>query len=141
MKTKNFLGLTAILAVLLSPACDFFSHDEKPPAPVCELDQPFTLWYEQTAECDDWNVTFSGNIQDSRCPTSVVCVWEGRVDVQLEVGDEVIFLGLPQHQDLGQSKDTIDNKVIELLEVLPYPEGTNPIPNDQYQVKLVVTDL
>ena len=141
MKTNNsILGFTLLLAVLLSPSCEYFKPDNFPP-PDCQLDTPFWLWYGQSAECDELNITFTGDIQDSRCPTTVTCVWEGRVDVEVQVGNTLISLGLPNDDQLGQSKDTVGTHVIELLDVFPSPITADEIPNESYRVKLSVTEL
>jgi len=140
MRTRNYLGLTLIALVMLTPACEYLLNYE-PPKSACTPGEAFTLWYNQSAECEDWKVTFKGDIVDSRCPATVTCVWEGRVDVQLEVGDEIISLGLPDDATLGQSKDTVDNRVIELLQVLPAPILPDEIPKETYRARLMVSDL
>lgn len=130
-----------ICCVLLTPACEYLWDHDNAPSPECNLDHPFRLWYGQSADCEALKVTFTGDIQDSRCPTSVTCVWEGRVDVQIQVDDELITLGLPDDPQLGQSKDTVGNHVIELLQVLPVPVVAGEIPKDTYRVKLQVSEL
>lgn len=140
MKTTKYLGFLLLTVVLLSPACEYLFHHHKP-TPDCEIGEPFQLWYGQTVTCEDWEVTFTGEIVDSRCPTTVTCVWAGRVDVELQVGEELISLGLPDDPELGQSKVTLGTRVIELLQVLPYPDTADPIDNESYRVRLFVTDL
>lgn len=141
MKTTKSIAFCLLFAVAFSPACEHLLDPHDLPPPDCEIGDPFWLWYGQTAACDDWNITFNGEISDSRCPTSVTCVWEGRVDIQLQVGDELITLGLPDDETLGRSKIVLGDKEIELLEVNPYPVSTNPIPKENYRAKLVVRDL
>lgn len=141
MKTTKLSMLFMLLGtLLLSPACEYLFQSHKPSSPECEIGEPFRLSYGQSAECPDWAVTFTGDIQDSRCPTSVTCVWAGRVDVTLQVGDEFISLGLPDDAELGRSKATIDNRVIELLEVLPVPVEAGAIPQSSYRIKLSVSE-
>lgn len=49
------------------------------------LEQPFTLRLTQTAEFPDLGltITFRRVPSDSRCPRTVVCVWEGNGEVEL----------------------------------------------------------
>ena len=51
------------------------------------LEQPFTLRPDQDAEFPDLQlvITFRSVSSDSRCPRTVVCVWEGSAEVRLEV--------------------------------------------------------
>lgn len=140
MKTNRILGITFLFTVLFSPACEYFKP-ENFPSPNCVLDTPFRLWHGQSTDCEELNITFTGEVQDSRCPTTVTCVWEGRVDVELEVDGQLVSLGLPNDEQLGASKATVGNYVIELLEVFPAPITADEIPDESYRIKLIVTDL
>ncbi|PHN01422.1 hypothetical protein [Flavilitoribacter nigricans] len=140
MKTQSILGLFLMAAVLLSPACEFFKPDNLPP-PDCEIGTPFWLWYDQSTDCETLDITFTGEIQDSRCPTTVDCIWAGRVDIQLEVEGNLITLGLPNDEQLGLSKAVVGDQEIELLDVFPAPIGTTEIPDESYRVKLIVRNL
>lgn len=140
MKIRRFLLLLALPATIVMTSCE---KSKGPDAKIlnCDENPTFTLNYGETVKCGDWSVAFTGDVQDSRCPTSVTCVWEGRVDVELQVGDELISLGLPDSAELGRSRDTVDNKIVELLEVLPVPVTADAIPKENYRVKLQVSDL
>lgn len=140
MKTNLILGTVMILAVLLSPACEYFKPDNFP-SPDCKIGTPFRLWHGQSTDCEEVNVTFTGDVQDSRCPTTVTCVWEGRVDVEVQVGNELVKLGLPDDAQLGSSKATVGDYEIELLDVFPAPITADPIPNESYRIKLVIKEL
>ncbi len=78
-------------------------------------------------------------INDSRCPADVICVWEGKVDVKIEVKSPIrgtIELSSYQH-----SKDTLENYAFELIDVLPYPVSTVSIKLEDYNVTLKVVEL
>lgn len=126
--------------MLLLAACDHWGSPEDNVID-CTANPVFTLGYGDTADCGDWSVTFTGDIEDSRCPTSVTCIWAGRVDVQLQLGDDLISLGLPDSPEQGRSRDTVGNQVIELLEVLPVPVVAGEIPKKDYLIKLEVSAL
>lgn len=51
------------------------------------IDRSFTLQPAQRAEFPDQkiSITFRAVQADGRCPRTVVCVWEGNAEVQLEV--------------------------------------------------------
>lgn len=128
------------MAVLLSPACEYFKSDNSPP-PDCIVGTPFWLSHGQSTDCEALNIAFNGNVEDSRCPTTVTCVWEGRVDVEIEVDGQVVSLGLPDDEQLGESKATVGNYEIELLDVFPTPITADEILDESYRIKLIVNEL
>lgn len=138
MKTivKIFLS-TGLVAILLI-ACSEFSSKE---APIVFFDfgTPFVLANGQDAHCNSepLHIRFNRVVGDSRCPSDVVCVWAGEVEIELLVGDDALLLRLPDDQG-GRSKAFIGDWTFELLEVTPYPVSTNPIPPGQYRAKLLV---
>ena len=82
-------------------------------------------------------MSFAAVLGDSRCPSDVVCVWEGNAEV--EIG---IAAGMGPTQAL-QLNTTLDPRAVEwsemlvtLLEVTPYPVSGVPIDDADYTVKL-----
>ena len=47
------------------------------------LDEPFTLDRRSSALVDGHRLRFDAVVEDSRCPTNVTCVWEGKAVVSL----------------------------------------------------------
>lgn len=84
-------------------------------------------------------VGFAGVPADSRCPTSVVCVWQGDAAAEIHYG-----LGMgPSYPDtlhtaLEPHGATFGGYRITLLDVGPYPQTTDPIPPDEYAIRLRV---
>lgn len=110
--------------------------------------EPFTLCYGTTAHAPDDNVTLSVKFAevygDSRCPKDVFCFWEGRVDVGLELSFgqntkvDTLSKGGLAAENVKDSTAFLDFK-IKLLSVEPYPDDAgNPIPKEDYKVKLIV---
>lgn len=52
-----------------------------------QLDQEFQLSVRQVAliESESLSITFLDVLEDSRCPSDVVCIWAGNAEVELEV--------------------------------------------------------
>lgn len=78
-------------------------------------------------------------INDSRCPSDVVCVWEGKADVTIEVEnplEETIVLSTYDNRI-----DTVENFSIELVDVLPYPVSTDTIELEDYNVTLKILEI
>ncbi len=79
------------------------------------------------------------NIQDSRCPEGVVCVWQGEVNVILNVYNysesEVVL------KSVHQPSDTVGVYVFSLVQVDPYPRYKHPVETDDYRVTLKIYHL
>ncbi len=80
-------------------------------------------------------------VEDSRCPKGVDCFWEGRIVVEIGLGqnDErrsstIAMQGekaVPAFIECGGDK-------LRLLAVFPYPEGDQKIVPEVYRVRFVV---
>ncbi len=76
-------------------------------------------------------------IEDSRCPKDVVCVWEGEVEASLvldldEASDYFVVVSSMRPDT------TIAGYKFTLIEVTPYPESTETIPQEDYVVRLLI---
>src|SRR5687767_2000403 len=90
------MHLTLVAVVIAVAACGPQSTVQPRVQP--RIEQPFTLGPDQTAEFPNHQltITFRSVPSDSRCPQTVVCVWEGSAEVRLEVTvrDEVRWIVL-----------------------------------------------
>ncbi len=78
-------------------------------------------------------------INDSRCPSDVICVWQGEAVVKIEVKSPLVgTLELNTHDNLT---DTIGSYSFELVDVSPYPVSTKTIELDEYKVTLLIEKL
>jgi len=78
-------------------------------------------------------------INDSRCPSDVICVWEGKADVKIEIES-------PQKGNLILSTynnqiDTLGIYTFELIDVSPYPVSTETIELKDYNVTLLIEEI
>lgn len=113
--------------------------------PVYELEETFSLPHSKTAtvnSADPIRVTFD-NVEDSRCPSDVVCVTAGSVttDITLQYAGEeqAVQLALGTQQTSPTTAIGDDNQyTVELLSVSPYPETSTPTDTSQYSAELVV---
>ena len=88
------------------------------------------------------------NIEDSRCPKSVTCVWEGEAKTYFvassnQVSDtlKLTYSGACESEN-ANCADTASflNYRIILQSVLPYPTDEDPIPLSDYEVKLKIEE-
>jgi len=105
-----------------------------------ELNEDFRLAPGQTAVIAgaDLAVTFRRVVDDSRCPSDVVCVWAGNGEVELSARTASdmtasIVLGTPS----GPLEVVVGQYRIRVLGLDPYP-GQSPIPQAEYRLQLRV---
>ncbi len=92
--------------------------------------------YHSTDNYLNFSVT---EINDSRCPSDVVCVWQGKADVKIEVKNPVS--GSIILNTFDNRIDTVGNYSFELKEVSPYPVSTSVIKLEEYEVTLKIVEL
>ena len=142
---KNILiYLLCVLAISCSEAPTDLSNQH--------TDQPFLLRLGETVNIKPYNLQlcFDSVLTDSRCPTGVVCFWEGEAKIQLwltDRGSQKIFTNLTIRGYVGINDslrhhyvDTLGYR-ITLMQLDPYPHY--PIPNDytKYRATLLVKSL
>lgn len=105
------------------------------------LDVPFELGVGHTAVVpNDIEITIL-NIQDSRCPADVTCVWMGEAKISINVVKDLKDLGnfvLSTIED--KTTLSFDIFTITLVQVQPYPYSSKEIPPSDYVVTLLVSD-
>lgn len=136
---KPALAVMAVLALLstaLAQAQESVS---------AELDAPFELGVGQQAviESENVTVTFVKVAGDSRCPSDVVCIWQGQamVTVSVEVGGEDMG-----EQTLVIGADPAPSAVfgqysVRLAGLEPYPQSSAPTDPQDYVAGFVVTKV
>lgn len=109
-----------------------------------KMAEEFTLALNQTAviETENLAVTFTGVSEDSRCPSDVVCVWEGQARVSVRVDRAGAQLGeielILRAGNLEMARETVGGYVVQAVRLEPYPVSTAPIKAEQYRLTLVV---
>lgn len=78
-------------------------------------------------------------VNDSRCPSDVVCVWQGEAVVRIEV--ELPEEGTLWLSTYDNQKDTLGAYSFELVEVAPYPVSTETIKFEDYDITLKIEEL
>ena len=78
-------------------------------------------------------------INDSRCPADVICVWQGEAVVKIAI--ESPFPGTLALSTFNHLTDTIGPYSFELINVAPYPVSTKTIQLDEYNVTLKIREI
>lgn len=82
------------------------------------------------------------SINDSRCPSDVVCVWEGDAAVEFNLKSNTENNYFTLHSNNKFQQDTIINNLkIKLLNVFVDPDSDNPPNQSGYSVELSISKL
>lgn len=131
MKRKLFF--IAFFGLVLS-SCNYENEQDKLSTGFEEKFRPDTEYFLDNSL--KFKIT---EINDSRCPTDVVCIWAGKADVKIKVESPVSETFVLS--TLDNKIDTVGNFSFELIEVSPYPVSTKTIKTEEYNVTLKITDL
>jgi hypothetical protein len=82
--------------------------------------------------------TFVRVAGDSRCPSDVVCVWQGDGEVVLDIATDGLATRVVLHTGLEPRSASLAGVVVELVTLAPFPVELSPPPEDRaYTVTLV----
>lgn len=144
MKNKKLLYISLIIIALVIASVNFFILNKLNGIPV-KLDSQFQLKVNQLAyvQSENIKIKFLDVIQDSRCPSDVVCIRAGEVAILVNViknnknfGDFMLIIS-PGNEDL--TSEIFDGYYIKLIKVDPYPNTSKKIELSDYVATLIVT--
>lgn len=142
--SQIFLILVGLLVISVAS----FTHDSfaqsSESSIESELDSEFLLQPTQSAQIksEDLKVTFVTVLADSRCAADVICVWQGRADIELFVqkgDDEGITVYLSVGADSNTEKLVFDMYLIQFLELAPYPNSSQTIKSEDYTATIKIS--
>jgi hypothetical protein len=109
---------------------------------VCaRLGEQFDIRLGETAYIADTRLSIRVNAvpEDSRCPRDVVCVWAGNARVSLTLRDGSNTDAVDLNSTLEPRAVTRWGYTVRLVDVQPVPSAGQPIPAQEYVIRLVVT--
>ncbi|MEM7819315.1 MAG: hypothetical protein QXD48_00620 [Candidatus Aenigmatarchaeota archaeon] len=144
MQQKYYL-IISLLAVILINGC--IKQIQQEETIITSLNNSFKLKIDQVAiiEGESIKIKFLNITEDSRCPSDVVCVWEGQTTVIVNIMKDNKNLGIftltsrSGHPDLAIKN--FDRYSIRLIKVEPYPKTTQKIETSHYVITLNVSKL
>lgn len=98
---------------------------------VVDSKSDYVLSVNNTLMLGDLSIKLN-SISDSRCPSDVQCIWEGRVDAEVTFTEGI----KKETKELSIGKDpiTFSDYKISLLAVNPYPKSKKQIKQSDYKV-------
>jgi hypothetical protein len=106
---------------------------------LARVNQPFQLAVGERAVAGGLSIRFTGVSADSRCPSDVVCIWEGDGAVLVEIAPLATDGRVDTlHTRLDPRAIDVGGYSLELVALDPYPETTDPIPAGRYVATFVL---
>ena len=134
------MPLTSLAVALALAGCGDSTASKVQPAPS-RTDAVLTIGQDVLVD-SVLRVAVIGVPADSRCPTSVQCVWagDGAVAITHSLGDGP---SLPDtlHTTIDPKSVRFGGYLITLLDLTPHPSRPGPIPAEDYTVRLRVERL
>ncbi|GAB3505474.1 hypothetical protein GCM10027442_08690 [Emticicia fontis] len=135
---ENFMKrLMVVMMVALATAC---SKDEVTEQKA-SLGSTIETAYSKAVVLQEGVEVKVTKIEDSRCPKSVVCVWEGMVRVYISVSEKgatkEAVIDVKGGEQKPSSTSVVLNGttyVIEVTDVSPYPQTPDPISLQDYKI-------
>jgi hypothetical protein len=146
MTKKNVYVLLAVLLVALavfifrpqrSLAPTQNNNPVVVPAALAPAAGDITLGIGEAGQVGDLSIIWSEPLQDSRCPTSVQCIWAGEVRVTVTLKDA---LGTKTtSMILGKEPQSFDSHLVSITSVIPHPTVPGKILAKDYKVTFHVS--
>lgn len=132
------LGVVFALLVL---ACNSSPTDPGSSAPV--RDATIVVQFGNSNQVNsDLRVSFAQVVEDSRCPASVVCAWQGNGAIRLDIttGRGTQSATLNTAGGTGFPREaSVAGYTFTLVELDPQRQTPDPIPVQQYRATIRVT--
>ncbi len=141
MQKQILLGIIAI--VILISGC----AEQQETLPVAaDIGTPFQLSVNQQAflETENLGIELLNIVDDSRCPSDFRCVVSGEAVAEIRISKGTEILGVYNLSNWRQSLDhtskiSVDNYIVELTGVSPYPKDDSGIRLSDYVLTFVVS--
>ncbi len=137
MSRRSIFVFLFVLTTSIVSACD-----SSPTGPASNLPATVQLQVGESVvlASGGLSVSYLETTQDSRCPVTVECVWEGEGVVRISLSDDGGVLGSPSLSTNlhGSSPNAVrlDRYLLTVVDLDPYPETPGGIPPSDYRLTL-----
>ena len=133
---KIFIALLLVAAAVLPAGCGWWGGQS------AAVGEEFTLGVgdKATIRGEGLSIVFADVVEDSRCPTGVLCIWEGRVrcSVLLTRGGSTYTETFTQQGSTAPATESALGYQFA-FSVTPYPEAGKEIAMKDYRLAITVT--
>ena len=136
---RSLTKLLVLLPAVMLTACGSDEGGPEAMAATAPPAQEYVVGFGETIRISGLSLEFTTLAEESRCPTSVTCVWEGnaRVLVTATRGSATGILELNSNPRFPV-RAVFEGYLIELRSVEPYPATPAPPRAQDYTVTLLV---
>lgn len=96
----------------------------------------------ETVSAGDVRVRFAELLEESRCPSTVICVWQGNGKIRVEITNHratsSVQLNTAGDPSFPREATALGVRV-RLEELQPYPQDTGPHDPSRYRARLLVS--
>ncbi len=147
MKRLAALSISLILTLLIFiPGCETFCGNcycDNYDAQDLPLNENFQMKFGEVYCNPDSRISLTfESFQDGRCPTGVVCVWEGNAQVTFSLEDkkEGNSEFVLNTNDVFRTDTTINGLRFELIGLEPYPDIDEDYPEGVYTATVLISE-
>lgn len=136
------LALISLLTIIIGTTIAYFMLQQPTEINFAEIDTEISLYIGESVIINDHGITlkFVDVLDDSRCPSDVVCVWEGTVSLMINIQYS--------NQDLGNfilnltnlHKASFMGYYVKFKALEPYPISTETIPKTSYYATFIIDE-
>lgn len=128
------------LGIFLLLVIPFAAGQEPDQIRLPQLNSPIKLHVNESAffGSDNLQITLN-NIEDSRCPSHVTCIWAGEAKVQLTLTHNKQLENLTLSTMEKNKPASFNGYLINLVKVDPYPTSTKNISTGDYLATVLVS--
>ena len=130
------MKLAALTFLILAVTCE----GSGPADP--EFSVEVTVNAGQTVSAGTARVRFAELLEESRCPATAICVWQGNGKIRVEVINDgstaSVSLNTAGEPSFPREATALGVRV-RLLDLQPYPQDTGPHDPSRYQARLLIS--
>ena len=117
------------------PSCD---TEKSPDEFDFGIENKFAITHQYHSSTGELSFLIS-EINDSRCPEDVICIWQGMAEIKIDIlKPEKSSLLINTHNN---RIDSVSGYSFELKKVEPYPISTQPINQKDYRIFMLINKL
>lgn len=106
-----------------------------------KLDEPFEVKVGNSLVIPNGILITVLDVEDSRCPADVLCVWQGEAKVSINVKRALQELGkFTLASTVGQETQIFNQHSVTLVQVQPYPYSSKEILPSDYVITFIVSE-
>lgn len=137
-----FLSVVSLLTIIIGAGTIFLLLQEPMENNQVQINTQFSLNIGQSVTLPEQGIKiyFTDVLEDSRCPSDVVCIWEGTVSLAINIFYQGSNLGEYILNSSNLHKASFMGFFVKLKVLAPYPVSTETIQKSDYNGTFIVSE-